>query len=184
MSLKQNNNELSRLVGAAIAVLIALPIAAWVGSFIGDSYTARATAYILILAWSVLGARNTLFHYPKFDQTCDRCLLNSLDHQCLGLADSAFGLLAKKIKPKVAQKNFGSDSERRTRFLLVRLPFYSVCLYLFVHNILLNDRQDIVDKPVKDQTGGKEDKHNTEDKRHNGHHFCLDRIRRGRFSLN
>ena len=56
MSLKQNNNELSRLVGAAIAVLIALPIAAWVGSFIGDSYTARATAYILILAWSVLGA--------------------------------------------------------------------------------------------------------------------------------
>ena len=51
MSLKQNNNELSRLVGAAIAVLIALPIA-----FIGDSYTARATAYILILAWSVLGA--------------------------------------------------------------------------------------------------------------------------------
>ena len=94
--------------------------------------------------------------------------------------------LAKKIKPKVAQKNFGSDSERRTRFLLVRLPFYSVCLYLFVHNILLNDRQDIVDKPVKDQTGGKEDKHNTEDKRHNGHHFCLDRIRRGRvqFELN
>ena len=56
MSLKQNNNELSRLVGAAIAVLIALPIAAWVGSFICDSYTARATAYILILAWSVLGA--------------------------------------------------------------------------------------------------------------------------------
>ena len=56
MSLKQKNNELSRLVGAAIAVLIALPIAAWVGSFIGDSYTARATAYILILAWSVLGA--------------------------------------------------------------------------------------------------------------------------------
>ena len=56
MSLKQNNNELSRLVGAAIAVLIALPIAAWVGSFIGDSDTARATAYILILAWSVLGA--------------------------------------------------------------------------------------------------------------------------------
>ena len=47
MSLKQNNNELSRLVGAAIAVLIALPIAAWVGSFIGDSYTARATTYIL-----------------------------------------------------------------------------------------------------------------------------------------
>ena len=128
-----------------------------------------------------------MFHYPKFDQTCDRCLLNSLDHQCLGLADSAFGLLAKKIKPKVAQKKkFGSDSERRTRFLLVRLPFYSVCLYLFVHNILLNDRQDIVDKPVKDQTGGKEDKHNTEDKRHNGHHFCLDRIRRGRvqFELN
>ena len=96
MSLKQNNNELSRLVGAAIAVLIALPIAAWVGSFIGDSYTARATAYILILAWSVLGA----------GILCDRCLLNSLDHQCLGLADSAFGLLAKKIKPKVAQKKF------------------------------------------------------------------------------
>ena len=116
MSLKQNNNELSRLVGAAIAVLIALPIAAWVGSFIGDSYTARATAYILILAWSVLGAG--MFHYPKFDQTNDSCLLNSLDHQRLGLADPAFGLLAKKIKQKIKQKNFGSDSERWTRFFI------------------------------------------------------------------
>ena len=105
MSLKQNNNELSRLVGAAIAVLIALPIAAWVGSFIGDSYTARATAYILILAWSVLGA-GILCFITRNSTKPDRCLLNSLDHQCLGLADSAFGLLAKKIKPKVAQKKF------------------------------------------------------------------------------
>ncbi|WP_370825539.1 hypothetical protein [Parasutterella excrementihominis] len=102
MSLKQNNNELSRLVGAAIAVLIALPIAAWVGSFIGDSYTARATAYILILAWSVLGAGILCF----ITRNSTKPVTNSLDHQCLGLADSAFGLLAKKIKPKVAQKKF------------------------------------------------------------------------------
>lgn len=87
-----------------------------------------------------------MFHYPKFDQTGDTCFLNSLDYQCVDLADSAFGLLAEKVK----QKNFGSDSEREgPDFLLVRLPFYSVGLYLFVHNILLNDRQDIVDKPVK-----------------------------------
>ena len=119
-----------------------------------------------------------MFHYPKFDQTNDSCLLNSLDHQRLGLADPAFGLLAKKIKQKIKQKISGPTQRDGPDFLLVRLPFYSVCLYLFVHNILLNDRQDIVDKPVKDQTGGKEDKHNTEDKRHNGHHFRLDRIRR------
>ena len=48
--------------------------------------------------------RNTLFHYPKFDQTNDSCLLNSLDHQRLGLADPAFGLLAKKIKQNAGAK--------------------------------------------------------------------------------
>lgn len=69
--------------------------------------------FINIARWAC-----TLFHYPKFDQTNDSCLLNSLDHQRLGLADPAFGLLAKKIKQKIKQKNFGSDSERWTRFFI------------------------------------------------------------------
>lgn len=154
MSLKQNNNELSRLVGAAIAVLIALPIAAWVGSFIGDSYTARATAYILILAWSVLGAGILCFITRNSTKPVTAV---SLILWIISVWVWPILLLVywQKNKTKSGAKNFGSDSERRTRFLLVRLPFYSVCLYLFVHNILLNDRQDIVDKPVKDQPEAK-----------------------------
>lgn len=56
MSLKQTNNELANLVGASVAIVLAVPIAAWTGSLFGDTYQARATAYILILAWAILGA--------------------------------------------------------------------------------------------------------------------------------
>ena len=105
MSLKQNNNELSRLVGAAIAVLIALPIAAWVGSFIGDSYTARATAYILILAWSVLGAGILCFITRNSTKPMTLVILNSLDHQRLGLADPAL-VYWQKDKTKIKLKKF------------------------------------------------------------------------------
>lgn len=56
MSLKQNNQIGSNLIGGATAVLLAIPVAAFFGSIFGDTYQARSTAYILILAWVVAGA--------------------------------------------------------------------------------------------------------------------------------
>ncbi len=55
MSLKQNNQNGIPLVGGALAVLIALPIAAFLGSF-GSTYESRSLIYILILGWTVVGA--------------------------------------------------------------------------------------------------------------------------------
>ena len=56
MSLKQNNQIGSNLIGGATAVLLAIPVAAFFGSIFGDTYQARSTVYILILAWVVAGA--------------------------------------------------------------------------------------------------------------------------------
>lgn len=56
MSLKQNNQIGSNLIGGAIAVFLAVPIAAFLGSLFGDSYQTRSTVYILILAWVIAGA--------------------------------------------------------------------------------------------------------------------------------
>ena len=55
MSLKQNNQNSIPLLGGAIAVIVALPIAAFIGSF-GSTYESRSLIYILILGWSVVGA--------------------------------------------------------------------------------------------------------------------------------
>lgn len=55
MSLKQNNQNSIPLLGGAIAVIVALPVAAFIGSF-GSTYESRSLIYILILGWSVVGA--------------------------------------------------------------------------------------------------------------------------------
>jgi len=65
MSLKPQQNFALTLVGAAIAVLLAIPLAALIGSFAGDSYTSRATAYILVLSWAVAGAISLIFVVGK-----------------------------------------------------------------------------------------------------------------------
>src|SRR2546423_12800875 len=43
---------------------------------------------------------------------------------------------------------------------------------------LLEDREDVVDQPVKHQTGGEEEKKDAEDEGHELHHLCLHRIGR------
>lgn len=65
MSLKPQQNFALTLVGAAIAVLLAIPLAAIVGSSVGDTYASRATAYILVLGWAVAGAISLIFVVGK-----------------------------------------------------------------------------------------------------------------------
>ncbi len=56
MSLKQQNQFSSVLIGGAIAVLVAIPVAAGIASIAGDTYSIRATVYILTLCWVIAGA--------------------------------------------------------------------------------------------------------------------------------
>ncbi len=58
MSLKSNRNSFfsSSLVGACLAVIASIPIAAWTAAFFGDSYNSRVLIYTLLLLWSVIGA--------------------------------------------------------------------------------------------------------------------------------
>ena len=48
---------------------------------------------------------------------------------------------------------------------------------------LLQDRQEIVDKPIQDKTGGKIEKHERENYRQKHHYFSLSRVGCGRREL-
>ncbi len=58
MSLKQNKKNFfgPSLVGACLAVIASIPIAAWTAAFFGDSYNTRVLIYSALLFWSVIGA--------------------------------------------------------------------------------------------------------------------------------
>ncbi len=58
MSLKQNKKTLigPALVGSCLAVVISVPVAAYLGSIFGDSYNMRALIYCGLLFWAVAGA--------------------------------------------------------------------------------------------------------------------------------
>lgn len=63
MSLKQNKPGLigPALIGACLAVVASVPLAAYVGSLFGDTYQARALTYCGLLLWAVIGAISIFF---------------------------------------------------------------------------------------------------------------------------
>lgn len=58
MSLNQSNKPFvgPALVGACLAVVTSVPVAAFLGSAAGDTYQMRALIYCGLLLWSVVGA--------------------------------------------------------------------------------------------------------------------------------
>lgn len=56
MSLNRDNKSPASIIGAAIGVLAALPVAMVLASLLGNSYESRAWIYILTLCWAIVGA--------------------------------------------------------------------------------------------------------------------------------
>ncbi|MCD8339069.1 MAG: hypothetical protein LUC43_02555 [Burkholderiales bacterium] len=55
MTLRPNNNFGANLIGASIAILLAIPIGALVGSIAGDTYKVRVLVYIICLCYVNIG---------------------------------------------------------------------------------------------------------------------------------
>ena len=55
MSLNQPNLH-PAIVGICIGMICSIPVAAYLASFLGDTYQIRATVYCSILLWCVIGA--------------------------------------------------------------------------------------------------------------------------------
>ena len=61
MSLKRVPNEFfgAPLAGASLAVIVSVPLTAWLGSCFGDTYNTRVAIYGGLLLWAIVGAVST-----------------------------------------------------------------------------------------------------------------------------
>lgn len=56
MSLKKSNNFGSSLLGACLAIIVSVPLTAWLGSQFADTYNTRVAIYGGLLLWVIVGA--------------------------------------------------------------------------------------------------------------------------------
>ena len=84
MSLNQKPSFLGApLAGVCLAVVVSVPLSAFLASFCGDTYNARVAVYGGLLLWIVVGAVSVFF----LSQNSNRCSLI--------FAGSSFGLSAR-----------------------------------------------------------------------------------------
>lgn len=73
MSLNQKPSFLGApLAGVCLAVIVSVPLSAFLASFCGDTYNARVAVYGGLLLWIVVGAVSVFF----LSQNSNRCSLN------------------------------------------------------------------------------------------------------------
>lgn len=73
------------LIGACLAVVLSIPIAAYVAAFIGDTYNTRALLYLSMLSWISIGSITLFFKTRRAEShhiTVKRAFLWTLSVWC------------------------------------------------------------------------------------------------------
>lgn len=86
------------LIGACLAVVLSVPVAAYVAAIIGDTYEVRATVYGLFIGWAFIGAVCILLEHSALSKKHHFRPHSSLVCFCLAMALSAVGRKDETLK--------------------------------------------------------------------------------------